>query len=374
MRKLAALAAAILLLCFFAPTASAEDMEKAAEEQLKRSGIEALIPLIPEDSSGVDGEALLTEGVSGWTPSGVLKKIREAVKQQIKVPGKTFLTVCGILLLAALLEAFREGMEEQGTAAAFGAAVSLSVSAAILSGVTGTLQRSKEAIEGLSRFVLGFIPVFSGIAAAAGRPSSAAVYQSVTFGAAQIFSKIAADAVLPLMGIFLAVCTMGSVSDSADVEGVAQSIKRTANWLLALCLTVFVGLLSVQTMASGAADTVANRTVRFVISSAVPVVGNALSEAYSSLFGCLGVVKSTAGVFGIVVMAGSLLPPVLELSLMMLSLDLAAGVGELLGEKRPVGMLRAISSAMGVMLGLILCYGMMILVSVAVLLLLGTPG
>ena len=59
---------------------------------------------------------------------------------------------------------------------------------------------------------------------------------------------------------------------------------------------------------------------------------------------------------------------------MMLSLDLAAGVGELLGEKRPVGMLRAISSAMGVMLGLILCYGMMILVSVAVLLLLGTPG
>ena len=118
----------------------------------------------------------------------------------------------------------------------------------------------------------------------------------------------------------------------------------------------------------------ANRTVRFVISSAVPVVGNALSEAYSSLFGCLGVVKSTAGVFGIVVMAGSLLPPVLELSLMMLSLDLAAGIGELLGEKRPVGMLRAISSAMGVMLGLILCYGMMILVSVAVLLLLGTPG
>ena len=62
------------------------------------------------------------------------------------------------------------------------------------------------------------------------------------------------------------------------------------------------------------------------------------------------------------------------LPLMMLSLDLAAGVGELLGEKRPVGMLRAISSAMGVMLGLILCYGMMILVSVAVLLLLGTPG
>ena len=144
--------------------------------------------------------------------------------------------------------------------------------------------------------------------------------------------------------------------------------------LLALCLTIFVGLLSVQSMVTGAADTVGNRTVKFVISSTVPVVGGALSEAYGSLFGCLGVVKSTIGVFGIIVMIASLLPVVLELSLTLLSLNLAGAVGDLLGQKRASGVLRSTSSALSIMLGLILCYGMMILVSVTIMLLMGTPG
>ena len=221
---------------------------------------------------------------------------------------------------------------------------------------------------------LKFLADRAGVAAVAGRPTSAAVYQSVTFAAAQFFSQIAAKAVVPLLGIFLAISTVGSVSDTVDVQGIAQSVKKAACWILALCLTVFVGLLTVQSMAAGAADTVGNRTLKFVISSAVPVVGGALSEAYSSLFGCLGIVKSTIGVFGIVIMAVSLLPAVLDLSLTMLALNLAGALGDLLGQKRVSGVLRGVSSALAVMLGLILCYGMMILVSVTVVLLLGTPG
>ena len=237
-----------------------------------------------------------------------------------------------------------------------------------------SLRNAAKIIEELSYFVLSFIPVFSGVAAVAGRPASAAAYQSVTFAAAQFFSQIAANAVVPLLGIFLAVCTVGAVSDAVDVQGIAQSVKKAANWLLALCLTIFVGLLSVQSMVTGAADTVGNRTVKFVISSTVPVVGGALSEAYGSLFGCLGVVKSTIGVFGIIVMIASLLPVVLELSLTLLSLNLAGAVGDLLGQKRASGVLRSTSSALSIMLGLILCYGMMILVSVTIMLLMGTPG
>ena len=73
-------------------------------------------------------------------------------------------------------------------------------------------------------------------------------------------------------------------------------------------------------------------------------------------------------------MAVSLLPAVLDLSLTMLALNLAGALGDLLGQKRVSGVLRGVSSALAVMLGLILCYGMMILVSVTVVLLLGTPG
>ena len=376
MRKLAVLFLLILLMLLFPAAAAAEgETDSMAEEQLRRSGIEQLLPLIPEEGrSAVDGENLLQGEVTQWTPSSVFAKIWEIAKDKLSSPLQIFLTVSGILLLAALLDAVRDGMEQNGCTAACSAAVTLSVSAALISGVTGSLRNAANIIEELSYFVLSFIPVFSGVAAVAGRPASAAAYQSVTFAAAQFFSQVAANAVVPLLGIFLAVCTVGAVSDAVDVQGIAQSVKKAANWLLALCLTIFVGLLSVQSMVTGAADTVGNRTVKFVISSTVPVVGGALSEAYGSLFGCLGVVKSTIGVFGIIVMIASLLPVVLELSLTMLSLNLAGAVGELLGQKRASGVLRSTSSALSIMLGLILCYGMMILVSVTIMLLMGTPG
>ena len=375
MRRVSALLLLVLVLLLFPAAVSAKDAEDMTGEQLRRSGVEQLLPLIPREGRElVDGKALLEGETGAWTPSAVFGKLWQAVCRRTTAPLRMLLTVCGILLLAALLDAFRDGMEQGGPAASFGAAAALSVSAALISGTTESIRHGARAIEELSYFVLSFIPVFSGVAAVAGRPTSAAVYQSVTFAAAQFFSQIAAKAVVPLLGIFLAISTVGSVSDTVDVQGIAQSVKKAACWILALCLTVFVGLLTVQSMVAGAADTVGNRTLKFVISSAVPVVGGALSEAYSSLFGCLGIVKSTIGVFGIVIMAVSLLPAVLDLSLTMLALNLAGALGDLLGQKRVSGVLRGVSSALAVMLGLILCYGMMILVSVTVVLLLGTPG
>ena len=65
---------------------------------------------------------------------------------------------------------------------------------------------------------------------------------------------------------------------------------------------------------------------------------------------------------------------VVELSLTLLSLNLAGAVVDLLVQKRASGVLRSTSSALSIMLGLILCYGMMILVSVTIMLLMGTPG
>ena len=109
-----------------------------------------------------------------------------------------------------------------------------------------------------------------------------------------------------------------------------------------------------------------------MISSFVPVVGGALSDAYNSVFGCLGVVKNTVGVFGIIAIAVTFLPVVLELILMMASLWGAAAIGEVFGREKEVSILKAASSALTVMLGVILCYGLMIIVSITVMLMLGT--
>ena len=46
-------------------------------------------------------------------------------------------------------------------------------------------------------------------------------------------------------------------------------------------------------------DVTTNRTLRFVVSSFVPVVGSALGEALSTVQGCIKVLKGGVGAFGV---------------------------------------------------------------------------
>ena len=78
--------------------------------------------------------------------------------------------------------------------------------------------------------------------------------------------------------------------------------------------------------------------------------------------------------FGILVMAAVFLPLVIRLGLYLAALNLAAVTADILSLTRPAAVLRSGSSALSVPLGLVICYGMMILVSVTVVLLLGTGG
>ena len=80
----------------------------------------------------------------------------------------------------------------------------------------------------------------------------------------------------------------------------------------------------------------------------------------------------TVGVFGIIAIAVTFLPVVLELTLMMAALWGSAAIGDIFGREKEVSILKAASSALTIMLGVILCYGMMIIVSITIMLMLGT--
>ena len=375
-RKAALCLVLLAAVWFFIPgTAYAADTETQVEEQLEKSGVKELLPLIPEEGEGVaENEELIQGDISGWTPQAVFSALFKTLREKLGAPLKLLGSLCGILLLCALLRAISGEMENSDCQGAFRVAGSLCASAAILTAVIPVIERAAKTIGELSAFMMGFIPVYSGVIAVSGRPASAVAYQTVTLAAAQFFSQLANTMIVPLVGIFLAVCAAGSVTEGVDVKGIAQGAKSLAMWVLGLCLTIFVALLTLQSLTAGAADNVGTRAVKFVISSAVPVVGGALSEAYSSLSGCLGLVKNAVGIFGIVVMAASFLPVLISVGLTMLALNLAGCVGDILGESRTAGIMRSASSALAVLGGLILCYGMMILSSAAILLWMGTPG
>ena len=381
-RKIAGCLLVLLCLCLLMPpglwASAGEDAASAAEQidkQLEASGAKELFDDVPEEAkdrlekSGIDDvdpDAILGMGIGDF-----FSNLWETVKSELLTPVKLLATLMAIILLCALLSAFRTTMEQRGVTKVFSVVSSLCICGVMVAPVSDCILRCAQLIEDCSNFILSFIPVFTTAMTVSGKPASSLLYNTFLFSAVQVIAQIASAFLVPLLAIYLAFCMVGSVSDYIKIDGIASSVKKTVIWTLGFLLTIFVGILSLQGLVANSADTVATKAAKFVIGSAIPVVGGALSEAFNSLQGCMGLMKSTVGVFGILVCLFIFLPGIINILLLMLALNLAAGLGEMFQVERVPQLLKAASSALSLMLGILLCFAMLLIISTTIMLVLG---
>lgn len=354
---------------------SAEQSAAQIDDQLEQSGAKELMDQVPEDAKKqlqgagieeVDPDAILGMGIGDFFSS-----LWNMVKSGLLTPVKLLATLMGIILLCALLSAFRTTMEERGVTKVFSVVSSLCICGVMIAPVSDCMIRCGKLIEDCSNFILSFIPVFTTVMTVSGKPASSMLYNTFLFSAVQVVAQIASSVLVPLLAIYLAFCLAGSVSDHIKIDGIAHTVKTTVVWALGFLLTVFVGILSLQSMVANSADTVATKAVKFVLGSSIPVVGGAISEALNSVQGCMGLMKSTVGVFGVLACVFTFLPMVINLLLLTVSLNLAAGLGEMLKVERVPQLLKAAASALSLMLSILICFALLLIVSTTIMMVLG---
>lgn len=363
------------LLCI--PAVSAEagetyDFESQYETLLEQSGANELFSLLPEEGQtilsengmeGIDQDALLNLNFFDF-----LQVLWSSVKQSWTAPFSLFATCMGVILLCALLNSLRSSFQESSTGRVFSVVAVIGMASAVILPISRRITESAAVIQDMSKFLLSFVPVYTGIVTASGKPVSATAYNACLVGIAQVIAQLAATVLVPLLGIYLALCLIGSASHEIKVEGITQTVKKAVILSLSFLLTIFVGLLSIQGSVAAAADSVALKTVKFAAGAFLPVVGGAISEAMNTLQGCMGVIRSCVGGFGILAIAASILPPILSILLMQLSLWLSAGVADTLEVTPLSSLLRSASSVLSLLFGILLVFAMLFIVSLSMML------
>lgn len=349
-----------------------EGWEDTYETLWEESGADGLFSLLPQD-----GQDLLEEnGIQGADQASLLElnffdfvgvlwgSIQKAWAQPLALLG----TSMGILLLCALLNSMKSTFNESSTGKIFSAVSVIGMASAVILPISQRITESASLIQKMSEFLLSFLPVYTGVVTASGKPLSATAYNASLVGMAQVISQLAATVFIPLLGIYLALCLMGSTSACIQVDGIANAVKKTVIVALTFCLTLFVGLLSVQGSVAAAADTVALKTVKFAAGTFLPVVGGAISDAMNTVQGCLGLVRSCVGGFGILAILASFLPPVISILLMQLALWLSAGAADTLHVSPLASLLRSASSVLSLLLGILLVFAILFIVSISMML------
>lgn len=370
------LLAILFLLAGLSIPAAAQSQEIDLQSQMDAVGADELMDQLPGDaqrlldSAGVDGidykQLLLL------TPAQFFHSIWQLVLEKLKQPMTTFCAVLGTVLLCALLDCLKTSLWEGNLSSAFSAVAAVCTSAAIAAPIINCITTTAGAIRDCSNFILAFVPVFSSVVTAAGQPVTATTYTVFLFGACQVVSQVVSGTLVPLMGIYLALCIVGSLTPGIDIVSVAKVIKSTVCWSLGFLLTIFVGLLSLQTVVASGSDTVVAKTAKFLIGSFVPVVGSALSDAFVATQGYMKLLKATVGAFGTLVAALTFLPIFLQTSIWYLTVNLTAAISSMLGIKQVSDILKSASAVLGVLIAVSLCVALLVIISTSLVLMAST--
>lgn len=349
-----------------------EEITKQYQELLGQSGAEELFSLIPDDARGT----LEKNNIDTITPDTLIdidifsfiKGIFVTVRDSATKPLSMLLSCIGIIMLYALLNSFKSGFNDGSYERVFSVVSVICISSAIIMPIAQMITKAAELIKQISSFILSFVPVYVGIITASGKPISAVSYSVSLIGAVQVISRIAAVVLVPLLAVYLAFCLIGATSTQISIDGIARSVKNAVIVSLGFLMTVFVGLLTIQGIVASSSDTVTTKATKFAISTFLPVVGSAVSEAFNSVQGCLSLIKSTVGTFGIITLIAAFLPSIIAILLMQLSLSISSGIGDMLQCSRITSLLRSASSVLSLLLGILLIFFILLVVSIGIML------
>jgi len=368
----------LLLLLLSGITVSAateqEEKDRLFTLQSETLGTNRLFDALPQQTKEALQKAgigeLKAEGLYDLQMGAVLSTMMEMLTSNSKTP-LCGLTVClGIILLCSVTEGFRIGSSDLRLGSVQNAVGTMCICTAVIVPFSHTIASAAEVISGGAGFMLLYVPIMAGLMASTGHEVTAGSYYTGMMTAGNLVSVLSAKLLVPMMNVFLALSVTSSVSPKMNLSALSETVYKVAKWVLTFVMSVFITVMSLNTMITSSMDQVSKRALKFTVSSFVPVVGGVLSEALNTFSGSLELLKTGAGVLVIIGSAFWLLPVLAECIIWQFSLFLLGAVSDICGITQMSGLFRAVSKTAGILTALLLCVMTVFVIGTVMILLL----
>ncbi len=341
------------------------------EKQMESSGVNDLFNRLSDEQSEILEELGITEpsfeAFLSVSPRKVFDLFYQILMNEYKSPFAYTVTVSVMVIAVSLVSQFLPQSEKlMRLITAFSV---VCVSLCVIVPLGECVSRVVSAISMSADFMLALIPVLATVLTVSGNPAAALSYNSFCFFAAQAVVALSADFIRPFIHTTLALSMISGFGDTVNFEKIVMFIKRITMFLMSFTSTVFITMLSLKGMLSASADTVAVRGIRFMIGNLIPVVGGAISDAYTSISGTLQLVKNTAAVIGIVAVAAINLPVLIECVCWVFSFSCLSMLSEMFSQDKTASLIRSVSSCVVMMTVMLLFIVVVFILSVGLVML-----
>lgn len=267
-----------------------------------------------------------------------LSKLRPSLSQAAGI----CLSLIAVTLLISLLQNISSSINN--TAQLVG---TIAVGTLILLPTNTFIELGTQTITEMTEYGKLLLPVLtSAMAAQGGVTSSAALYAGTMFFNTVLSSLIQTLAV-PMLYIYLCLSIGNSALGDQRLKQLRDLVKWALTWTLKIILYVFTGYIGITGVVSGTMDASAVKAAKLAISGVVPVVGNILSDASETILLSAGIMKNTAGVFGVLVFIAICITPFLRIGAQYLLLKITGGICAVFGTKRISDLIADLAGIMG---------------------------
>lgn len=353
-------------------TVHAQANNIAEELEIDTAGLEdKLSPQIRDIMDENDLTPDNTEAMTQITPKEVFGYIWDQFRTAIVKPLKILASLLAVILIASIIEGMEDSIADKSLSKIFGV-ICVMISVGIISAsVSESLAVASEALISGGTFMIGYVPVFAGITASSGSVTSAVAYNMLLLLVSEAAVQLSGEVIIPALSVCMAMGIVEAINPDFKLSGITQAIKSVVTFVLGFIMTIFLGLLSLQSIVGASADTLGVKAAKFMVSNCIPVVGGAIADTYTTVKSSLGLLRGGVGFFGIAAIFIMILPPLLEIAAMKLMFTAADVVSDLFGVSQVKVLIKNTNWILSTVFSILVCFSVMLIISTAVLMLVG---
>lgn len=277
----------------------------------------------------------------------VIKSALQELQPGFVEAAQTCLSVIAITMLISIVKNFT-----QVPANFTGLAAVISMGALLFRSANSLLRLGTQTVEQMCDYGKLLIPALTAATAATGTAATSAALYTGTMLFSTVLSSLISVLVVPLIYVYMALGIGDNASGGKTLNGLKDFVKWLCTWIIKTVLYVFTGYMSITGVISGTVDAAAIKAAKLTISGAVPVVGSIISDASETILLSAGILRNSAGIYGIITTVAVCVGPFLRIGVHYLLLKITSAVCGVFGDKQSSGLMKDMTGAMGLVLAM----------------------
>ncbi|MGK9428506.1 stage III sporulation protein AE [Bacillus atrophaeus] len=345
--------AAVLIFCQTESVQALQDTEETAEtaesadkaDELVKQQAEALETdsigefwddimseyggLLPESQKGSLLEFM--NGEKSFSPQEWLKALFSYLFHEVLANGKLLGTLILLTIFCVILQMLQNAFQQSTVSKVAYSIVYMVLIILALNSFHVAITYASEAIQTMTSFILALIPMLLALMASSGGAVSAAFFHPVILFLMNTSGLLIQNIVMPLIFLSAILSIVSTMTDQYKVTQLAGLLRKIAIGALAVFLTIFLGVISVQGTSAAITDGITLRTAKFITGNFIPVLGRMFTDATDTVISASLLLKNTVGIIGVAILICIAAFPAIKVLSLAFIYKLAAAILQPLG-------------------------------------------